>query len=51
MKLRNDYKELFEKKHATKLGFMGFFVKRLHVQALKDIPAVNAEVDGTDFDL
>jgi 2-oxoglutarate dehydrogenase E2 component (dihydrolipoamide succinyltransferase) len=48
MTLRNEYKELFEKKHAAKLGFMGFFV-RACVQALKDIPAVNAEIDGTDI--
>jgi 2-oxoglutarate dehydrogenase E2 component (dihydrolipoamide succinyltransferase) len=48
MKLRAHYKELFEKKHGTKLGFMGFFV-RACVQALKDIPAVNAEIDGTDI--
>ncbi|MFL6797126.1 MAG: 2-oxoglutarate dehydrogenase complex dihydrolipoyllysine-residue succinyltransferase [Xanthobacteraceae bacterium] len=48
MLLRNQYKELFEKKHAAKLGFMGFFVKAC-VQALKDIPAVNAEIDGTDL--
>ena len=48
MALRNQYKELFEKKHATKLGFMGFFV-RACVQALKEIPAVNAEIDGTDI--
>ncbi len=48
MELRSDYKELFEKKHGTKLGFMGFFV-RACVQALKDIPAVNAEIDGTDI--
>jgi 2-oxoglutarate dehydrogenase E2 component (dihydrolipoamide succinyltransferase) len=48
MALRNQYKELFEKKHGTKLGFMGFFV-RACVQALKDIPAVNAEIDGTDL--
>jgi 2-oxoglutarate dehydrogenase E2 component (dihydrolipoamide succinyltransferase) len=46
--LRNQYKDLFEKKHATKLGFMGFFV-RACVQALKEIPAVNAEIDGTDI--
>ena len=39
---------LFEKKHGVKLGFMGFFV-RACVQALKDIPAVNAEIDGTDI--
>ena len=48
MALRNQYKELFEKKHGVKLGFMGFFV-RACVQALKDIPAVNAEIDGTDL--
>jgi 2-oxoglutarate dehydrogenase E2 component (dihydrolipoamide succinyltransferase) len=48
MALRAQYKDLFEKKHGTKLGFMGFFV-RACVQALKDIPAVNAEIDGTDL--
>jgi len=48
MALRNQYKELFEKKHGVKLGFMGFFV-RACVQALKEIPAVNAEIDGTDI--
>jgi 2-oxoglutarate dehydrogenase E2 component (dihydrolipoamide succinyltransferase) len=48
MALRNRYKDLFEKKHGTKLGFMGFFVKAC-VQALKEIPAVNAEIDGTDL--
>jgi len=48
MALRNQYKELFEKKHGVKLGFMGFFV-RACIQALKDIPAVNAEIDGTDI--
>jgi 2-oxoglutarate dehydrogenase E2 component (dihydrolipoamide succinyltransferase) len=48
MGLRNSYKELFEKKHGVKLGFMGFFV-RACVQALKEIPAVNAEIDGTDL--
>jgi 2-oxoglutarate dehydrogenase E2 component (dihydrolipoamide succinyltransferase) len=48
MALRNQYKELFEKKHGTKLGFMGFFV-RACVNALKEIPAVNAEMDGTDL--
>jgi 2-oxoglutarate dehydrogenase E2 component (dihydrolipoamide succinyltransferase) len=48
MKLRNQYRDLFEKKHAVKLGFMGFFVKAC-VQALKEIPAVNAEIDGTDI--
>jgi 2-oxoglutarate dehydrogenase E2 component (dihydrolipoamide succinyltransferase) len=48
MALRNQYKDLFEKKHGVKLGFMGFFV-RACVQALKEMPAVNAEVDGTDI--
>jgi 2-oxoglutarate dehydrogenase E2 component (dihydrolipoamide succinyltransferase) len=48
MALRSQYKELFEKKHGVKLGFMGFFV-RACVQALKEIPAVNAEIDGTDL--
>ncbi|MEA2903616.1 MAG: hypothetical protein QOI12_1003 [Alphaproteobacteria bacterium] len=48
MHLRNQYKELFEKKHGVKLGFMGFFV-RACVQALKDIPSVNAEIDGNDI--
>src|SRR5580704_9837628 len=42
MALRSQYRDLFEKKHGTKLGFMGFFV-RACVQALKEIPAVNAE--------
>jgi 2-oxoglutarate dehydrogenase E2 component (dihydrolipoamide succinyltransferase) len=48
MHIRNHYKELFEKKHGVKLGFMGFFV-RACIQALKEIPAVNAEIDGTDL--
>ena len=48
MHLRSQYKELFEKKHGVKLGFMGFFVKAC-VQALKEIPAVNAELDGGDI--
>jgi 2-oxoglutarate dehydrogenase E2 component (dihydrolipoamide succinyltransferase) len=48
MHLRNQYKDLFEKKHGVKLGFMGFFAKAC-VQALKEIPAVNAEIDGTDL--
>jgi 2-oxoglutarate dehydrogenase E2 component (dihydrolipoamide succinyltransferase) len=48
MHMRNQYKELFEKKHGVKLGFMGFFV-RACIQALKEIPAVNAEIDGTDL--
>ncbi len=46
--MRNQYKELFEKKHGVKLGFMGFFV-RACIQGLKEIPAVNAEIDGTDI--
>ena len=48
MQLRKDYREAFEKKHGAKLGFMGFFVKAA-VQALKEIPAVNAEIDGEDI--
>ncbi len=48
MALRSHYRDLFEKKHAVKLGFMGFFV-RACVQALKEIPAVNAEIDGADI--
>ena len=48
MGLRNQYKDLFEKKHGVKLGFMGFFV-RACIQGLKEIPAVNAEIDGTDI--
>jgi 2-oxoglutarate dehydrogenase E2 component (dihydrolipoamide succinyltransferase) len=48
MALRSQYKDVFEKKHGTKLGFMGFFTKAV-VQGLKDIPAVNAEIDGTDL--
>lgn len=48
MALRNQYKDVFEKKHGVKLGFMGFFVKAC-VQALKELPAVNAEIDGTDI--
>ena len=48
MGLRNQYRDLFEKRHGVKLGFMGFFV-RACVQALKEIPAVNAEIDGTDI--
>ncbi|WP_417309472.1 2-oxoglutarate dehydrogenase complex dihydrolipoyllysine-residue succinyltransferase [Devosia sp.] len=45
MELRSQYKELFEKKHGVKLGFMGFFTKAV-THALKEIPAVNAEIDG-----
>jgi len=48
MKLRSDYKELFEKRHQVKLGFMAFFVKAC-IQALKEVPAVNAEIDGQDI--
>ena len=48
MALRSQYKDLFEKRHGVKLGFMGFFVKAC-IQALKEIPAVNAEIDGTDI--
>jgi 2-oxoglutarate dehydrogenase E2 component (dihydrolipoamide succinyltransferase) len=48
MALRAQYKDVFEKKHGVKLGFMGFFTKAC-VQALKDIPAVNAEIDGSDL--
>ena len=48
MKLRNDYKDVFEKRHHVKLGFMGFFV-RACIQALREVPAVNAEIDGEDI--
>src|SRR5271169_6129298 len=48
MALRAHYRDVFEKKHGSKLGFMGFFTKAC-VQALKDIPAANAEIDGTDL--
>ena len=48
MDLRNKYKDIFEKKHGVKLGFMGFFTKAV-THALKEIPAVNAEIDGTDI--
>jgi 2-oxoglutarate dehydrogenase E2 component (dihydrolipoamide succinyltransferase) len=48
MKLRNEYKELFEKRHGVKLGFMAFFVKAC-LQALKEVPAVNAEIDGDEI--
>jgi len=48
MDLRKSYKDLFEKKHGVKLGFMGFFTRAV-VHALKEIPAVNAEIDGTDL--
>lgn len=48
MALRNAYKENFEKKHGVKLGFMSFFVKAA-VQALKEIPAANAEIQGDEI--
>ena len=48
MDMRKQYKELFIKRHGVKLGFMSFFVKAC-VQALKDVPSVNAEIDGTDI--
>jgi 2-oxoglutarate dehydrogenase E2 component (dihydrolipoamide succinyltransferase) len=49
MKLRSEYRELFEKRHGgVRLGFMGFFVKAC-IQALRDVPAVNAEIDGADI--
>jgi 2-oxoglutarate dehydrogenase E2 component (dihydrolipoamide succinyltransferase) len=48
MQLRSQYKDVFEKKHGTKLGFMGFFTKAV-IQALRDVPAVNAEIDGQDL--
>ena len=48
MALRNRYKDIFEKKHGVKLGFMGFFTKAV-THALKELPAVNAEIDGTDI--
>ena len=48
MALRAQYKDVFEKRHGVKLGFMSFFTKAV-VQALHEIPAVNAEIDGTDI--
>ncbi|MCJ7994358.1 2-oxoglutarate dehydrogenase complex dihydrolipoyllysine-residue succinyltransferase [Rhizobium cremeum] len=48
MDLRNRYKDIFEKKHGVKLGFMGFFTKAV-THALKEIPSINAEIDGTDI--
>ena len=48
MAMRNQFKDVFEKKHGIKLGFMSFFVKAC-IQALKDVPAVNAEIDGDDI--
>ncbi|MDX0637435.1 2-oxoglutarate dehydrogenase complex dihydrolipoyllysine-residue succinyltransferase [Sinorhizobium medicae] len=48
MSLRTKYKDIFEKKHGVKLGFMGFFTKAV-THALKELPAVNAEIDGTEI--
>ncbi len=48
MNVRNQYKELFEQKHGTKMGFMGFFVKAC-IHALREVPTVNAEIDGQDI--
>ena len=48
MALRNQYKDAFEKRHGVRLGFMSFFIKAC-VQALQEIPAVNAEIDGDDL--
>jgi 2-oxoglutarate dehydrogenase E2 component (dihydrolipoamide succinyltransferase) len=48
MHLRGQYRDVFEKKHGVRLGFMGFFV-RACVQGLKEIPTVNAEIDGPDI--
>ena len=48
MELRNEYKDMFEKKHGVKMGFMSFFVKAC-CHALMEVPEVNAEIDGTDI--
>ncbi|MYM57009.1 2-oxoglutarate dehydrogenase complex dihydrolipoyllysine-residue succinyltransferase [Thalassovita mangrovi] len=48
MALRKEYKDLFEKKHGARLGFMSFFTKAC-CHALKEVPEVNAEIDGTDI--
>ena len=48
MALRNEYKDLFLKKHGVKLGFMSFFTKAC-IHALREVPEVNAEIDGTDI--
>ena len=48
MELRNTYKDAFEKKHGVKMGFMSFFVKAC-THALKEVPEVNAEIDGQDI--
>ena len=48
MELRAEYKDSFEKKHGVRLGFMGFFVKAC-IAALKELPNVNAEIEGDDI--
>ncbi|OFW87269.1 MAG: dihydrolipoamide succinyltransferase [Alphaproteobacteria bacterium RIFCSPHIGHO2_12_FULL_45_9] len=48
MEMRNLYKDVFEKKHGVKLGFMSFFVKAA-VNALRELPAVNAEISGDEI--
>ncbi|WP_421860184.1 2-oxoglutarate dehydrogenase complex dihydrolipoyllysine-residue succinyltransferase [Parvibaculum sp.] len=48
MALRSQYKDLFEKKHGVRVGFMGFFVKAC-IHALQELPAVNAEIDGEEL--
>ena len=48
MALRKEYRDIFEKKHGVRLGFMSLFVKAV-ITGLKEIPAVNAEIDGTDI--
>ncbi|HCX68328.1 MAG TPA: dihydrolipoamide succinyltransferase, partial [Rhodobiaceae bacterium] len=48
MALRAQYKDLFEKKHGVRVGFMGFFVKAC-IHALQELPAVNAEIDGEEL--
>ena len=48
MELRKQYKDNFEKRHGIKLGFMSFFIKAA-IAALKDFPAVNAEIDGDEI--
>lgn len=48
LELRSQYKDSFEKKHGVKLGFMSFFVKAA-VNALKEIPAINAEISGDEI--
>ena len=48
MSLRSEFKDLFERKHSTKLGFMSFFTKAC-CHALKEVPEVNSEIDGTEI--